>query len=99
MRMLISIVLSIILVVIVASTMSYYLFIKDNRQNLEVYVDSEGLIYVNGVISTEQRASNLVNDPGYISSISYHPRCKRALLFWAVFISRKKSRVMPGFLR
>ncbi len=73
MRMLISIVLSIILVVIVASTMSYYLFIKDNRQNLEVYVDSEGLIYVNGVISTEQRASNLVNDPGYISSISYHP--------------------------
>ncbi len=73
MRMLISIVLSCVLVLIVASVISYFMFMKDNRQGLDVYVDAQGQIYVNGVISTEQRASQLVNDPGYIPSISYHP--------------------------
>lgn len=73
MRMLISIVLSCLLVLIVASVISYFMFMKDNRQGLDVYVHAQGQIYINGVISTEQRASQLVNDPGYIPSISYHP--------------------------
>ena len=73
MRMIISIMLSLILVLILASVLSYFIFIKDNRQNLDVYVDAQGKIYVNGVISTEQRASQLVNDPAYIPSITYHP--------------------------
>jgi uncharacterized alpha/beta hydrolase family protein len=73
MRMIISIMLSLILVLIIASVLSYFVFIKDNRQNLDVYVDAQGKIYINGVISTEQRASSLVNDPRYIPSISYHP--------------------------
>jgi hypothetical protein len=73
MKMLISIVVSLLIVLTTTAVISYFMFMHDNRQSLEVYVDRDGQIYLNGVVSTEIRATSLLNDPAYISTLSYHP--------------------------
>jgi hypothetical protein len=73
MKMIISIILSMTLVLFITAVLSYFFLMHDNRQTLEVYIDRAGVIYVNGVVSTEARAMALINAPGYIATITYHP--------------------------
>ena len=76
MKLFISFVISVSLVLFITGVLSYFFFMRDNRQDLNVYVDRDGQIYVNGVESTEMRASQLINDPAYIPSLNYHPDSK-----------------------
>ena len=72
MKILISFIISVTLVIFIAAVLSYFFTMRDNRQVLEVYVDRNGQIFLNGVQSTENRATQLMNDPRYKASISYH---------------------------
>ena len=62
-----------ILVLTFTAVLSYFFFMRDNRQDLEVYVDADGQIYLNGILSTEIRATQLINDSAYIPNLKYHP--------------------------
>jgi hypothetical protein len=73
MKLFISFIISICLVLVITGTISYFFFLHDNRQALEVYVDREGQIFLNGVVATEIRATSLINDPAYIVTLKYHP--------------------------
>ena len=73
MKILISFIISVTLVIFITAVLSYFFIMRDNRQTLEVYVDREGQIYLNGVQSTENRATELINDPAYEASLNYHP--------------------------
>ena len=73
MKMIISFLLSVTLVLTVTATISYFLFIHDNRKQVDIYVDEKGTIFVNGLESTELEATLLMNDPAYVPVLRYHP--------------------------
>jgi hypothetical protein len=73
MKLFISFIISITLVLLITAILSYFIIVRDNRQGLDVYVDRDGQIYLNGVESTETRATQLINDPAYIPTLRYHP--------------------------
>jgi hypothetical protein len=73
MKMIISFILSVTLVLFITAVISYFFFLHDNRKEVDIFVDINGTILINGVESTELEATLLINDPAYIPILRYHP--------------------------